>query len=102
MCEKDLEIIKGDTFVINVNVNAGQELISKMFFSSKMLGIEKEFSYIGENVYQAVILSEETKLFNISQATYDITIIKENEQVQTAIHNGYIYIEEKENTLNEY
>lgn len=102
MCEKDLEIIKGDTLTLNINVNNGIEFIERMFFSSKALGIQKEAEYFGENVYQIVISSEETKLFNVSQATYDITVIKKNDSVSTCIYNGYIFIKEKENMLNEY
>lgn len=102
MCEKDLEIIKGDTLTLNINVNNGIDLIEKMFFSSKVLGIEKEVSYFGENVYQLIISSEETKRFNVSQATYDITVVKKNDSISTCIYNGYIFIREKENMLNEY
>lgn len=102
MCEKDLEIIKGDTLTLNINVENGLDLINKMFFSSKVLGIQKEVEYFGENVYQVVISAEETKKFNVSQASYDITVVKKNEHIQTVIYNGYIYIQEKENMLNEY
>lgn len=102
MCEKDLEIIKGDTLTLNINVENGLDLIDKMFFSSKVLGIQKEVEYFGENVYQVVISAEETKKFNVSQASYDITVVKKNEHIQTVIYNGYIYIQEKENMLNEY
>lgn len=102
MCEKDLEIIKGDTLTLNINVNNGIDLIEKMFFSSKVLGIEKEASFFGENVYQIVISSAETKRFNVSQATYDITVVKKNDSISTCIYNGYIFIREKENMLNEY
>lgn len=102
MCEKDIEIIKGDTLTLNINVNSGIEFIEKMFFSSKTLGIQKEAEYFGENVYQIVISSEETKLFNVSQTTYDITVVKKNDTISTCIYNGYIFIREKENMLNEY
>jgi hypothetical protein len=102
MCDKDLEIIKGDTLTLNINVKNGLDLINKMFFSSKVLGIQKEVEYFGENVYQVVISAEETKKFNVSQASYDITVVKKNEHIQTVIYNGYIYIQEKENMLNEY
>lgn len=102
MCEKDLEIIKGDTLTLNINVNNGIDLIEKMFFSSKVLGIEKEANYFGGNVYQIVISAEETKRFNVSQATYDITVVKKNDSISTCIYNGYIFIREKENMLNEY
>lgn len=102
MCDKDIQIIKGDTLTLNINVNNGIDLIEKMFFSSKALGIEKEIEYFGENVYQIVISSEETKRFNVPQATYDITVVKNNEHIQTCIYNGYIYIYEKENVVNGY
>lgn len=102
MCEKDLEIIKGDTLTLNINVNNGIDLIEKMFFSSKTLGIQKEAEHFGENVYQIVISSEETKRFNVLQATYDITVVKKNDSISTCIYNGYIFIREKENMLNEY
>lgn len=102
MCGKDLEIIKGDTLTLNINVNNGIDLIEKMFFSSKVLGIEKEVSYFGENVYQLIISSEETKRFNVSQATYDITVVKKNDSISTCVYNGYIYIYEKENVVNGY
>ena len=102
MCNKDLEIIKGDTFALNINVNKGIELIGKMYFSSKGLGIEREITHFGENVFQLIITSEETKMFSVTQATYDITIKKVNEQIKTAVYNGYIYVYEKENVVNEY
>lgn len=97
---KDLEIIQGDTLSLLVNVEIGFELVDKIYFTSKSLNIQKEAEYVGENVFKVVISSEETKLFNVNQATYDITVLKKDGTVKTEIHNGHIYIVDKENVVN--
>lgn len=100
MCGKDLEIIKGDTLSLLVNVEIGIEVIDKIYFSSKALNLQKEAEYVGENVYRVIISSEETKIFNVNQATYDITVLKKDGTVKTELHNGHIYIVDKENVVN--
>lgn len=100
MCGKDLEIIKGDTLSLLVNVEIGIEVVDKIYFTSKALNLQKEAEYVGENVFKVVISSEETKLFNVNQATYDITVLKKDGTIKTELHNESIYIIEKENVVN--
>lgn len=101
MCEKDLEIIKGDTLSLIIYVDDGFEMIEEIYFTSKLLGINEKATYFGENAYKLIIPSEKTKTFALYHATYDITAILKNTHTQTAIYNGYIYIYEKENVIYE-
>lgn len=100
MCDKDLQIIKGDTLSLLVNVNEGFELIKKIYFTSNALNIQKEAEHVGENIFRVIISSEETKNFTVAQGTYDITILKTDDTIKTEIHNAHIYITEKENVVN--
>jgi hypothetical protein len=99
--EEEIEVIKGDTLELSFEVeNIEIDLIKNVYFSSRNL-LTKEFLWdeISEK-YRLTISSQETEIFPVGKASYDITIIFVDETVKTIQYRGPLVVYPKDNRVN--
>ena len=97
-----LTIIQGDTHNSTVTVEVGAELIEDLYFTSKYLGISQQLTKINDTQWLITFETDFTCDCKVCKATFDITAILKDGQVNTKIHNGEIQVLKKENKINGY
>jgi len=98
---QQLRLIVGDQFALNVDVeNIDLGFIRTVWFTSSILGIQKELTPPGEGGRWTLYLpSETTKDFPPGIALFDITVELADGNYITPISGGSILIEEKINEV---
>lgn len=101
ICTNTLEIIQGDSFDLEIELEDVDVLtVDKIIFSSVMLDVKYEAQWSDEaNTYLVSITSKETSLFEPMKASYDITVFFVNDKVATAHYNGILLVKEKVNEV---
>ena len=103
--KQTIQVIQGDTLDLKVSVSSidSIELIDKIFFSSKELGITKELiKVVEENETYWLLMIKDTSELPTCYATFDITVKLFDERQQTVVYNGDINVLAKGNSLYEY
>lgn len=91
-----LEVIQGDTLTRTIVVDE-EELVKRVTFVSKDLGIQKELSYLTDGRYCLLIPSDETEKLEPRTSTYDLTFHFVSEKTATVVYNGKITVHKKYN-----
>lgn len=103
--KQTIQVIQGDTLDLKVSVSSidNIELIDKIFFSSRELGITKELIKVEEeNETYWLLMIKDTSDLPSCYATFDITVKLINESKQTVVYNADINVLPKGNTINEH
>lgn len=101
ICSNTLEIIQGDTFDLEIELEDVDVLtIDKIIFSSATLNVKYEAQWSDEeNVYLVSLTAKDTAEFEPMKASYDITVLFVNNKVSTARYNGVLIVKEKVNEI---
>lgn len=102
--KQTIQVIQGDTLDLKVSVLPTDyiDLIGHVYFSCKELGIHQELTKTvrdGETYWLFRI--EDTANLPVCYTSYDITVVLQDDSVQTSLYNGDFYVLRKRNTINE-
>ena len=90
-----LKVVKGDVFEFGVSFgNVATELIEKVVFACKELGIEEEADR-EEDEFRVRIPGEVTRNFKTGFLKYDIIATLIDEQEVTLVHRQYLEVMER-------
>lgn len=96
------EIIYGDTIDVQIGIDEGEELISKMYFSCASLDISQEMMKTEENNKVCYVTSINPDLvpnYKPGYISFDITVQLTDGSMQTIMYNEPIYIYPKVNKV---
>lgn len=95
-----LTIVQGDTLIADFDFNSDQD-IAHVYFSSKVLNIQKECEQRTNNsgVWTVTLSPETTKTLRVGTYSYDITVHFANDDVWTIVYNGELVVKRKVNVV---
>lgn len=96
--QKQIKVIQGDSYQLNVSVTNASGTIDHIVVSSKKLNIKKTLTFDSENnKYIFKLTAEETANFPVLTTDYDLTIFFTDENVQTIAYKAEIVVLPKTN-----
>ena len=96
--QKQIKVIQGDSYQLNVSVTNASGTINHIVVSSKKLNIKKILTFDSEsNKYIFNLTAEETAEFPVITTDYDLTIFFTDENVQTIAYRAEIVVLPKTN-----
>lgn len=96
--QKQIKVIQGDSYQLNVSVTNASGTIDHIVVSSKKLNIKKTLTFDSEsNKYIFNLTAEETAEFPVITTDYDLTIFFTDENVQTIAYRAEIVVLPKTN-----
>ena len=103
-CQSDMVIIQGDTYQKNVSIDGVfLSAIEGVYFSCGKLNLSKKLELDDStNCFALKFTSEETKQLRPIVTDYDITVVFQNDKVQTGLYRGKLIVAEKNNPVEAF
>ena len=96
--QKQIKIIQGDSYQLNVSVTNNSYIIDHITVSSKKLRILKTLVYdSSSNKYMFIMTPEETAVLATGNFDYDLTIFFVDDKVQTVAYRPEFVVLPKTN-----
>ena len=96
--QKQIKVIQGDSYQLNVSVENVTNAIDNITVSSEKLEIKKVLTYDSvNNKYIFTLTPNETRNFTVGKTDYDLTIFFADDNVQTIVYKSEITVLPKTN-----